>query len=61
MLLLSAATRVLDVLSGWISVKASVERVTVGGRLRVVLRPLLGTAPLLGGVALSFVETPKFR
>lgn len=40
-------------------VKAAVENVSLHGRLRVTLRPLLGRPPLVGAAHVSFTELPR--
>jgi hypothetical protein len=52
--------RLLDAATGLVLVKASVERISLTGRLRLSLRPLLTTAPVVGSVQLAFAEVPDF-
>lgn len=52
--------RLLDAATGLVLVKASVERVSLAGRLRLSLRPLLSVAPVVGSVQLAFAEVPDF-
>lgn len=47
---LPLAGPLLDMLSNAVVVKASIERWTVSGRLRIKLRPLLSDVPIIGGV-----------
>ncbi|EIE23045.1 hypothetical protein COCSUDRAFT_63427 [Coccomyxa subellipsoidea C-169] len=38
-----------------------VERVIVSGRVRVLLRPLMDTLPIIGAVQVAFADMPSFR
>ena len=52
--------KLLDVISNFIIVKAAVEHAMLHGRVRVTLRPLLNSPPLVGAVQVAFTEIPRF-
>ncbi|PSC68066.1 Extended synaptotagmin-3 isoform A [Micractinium conductrix] len=57
---LPGAAQIVDLLSNTVVIKASMERLTLQGRLRVMLRPLISQVPLIGAVQVAFTQVPSF-
>ncbi|KAL4444585.1 hypothetical protein ABPG77_002402 [Micractinium sp. CCAP 211/92] len=53
-------SQLVDMISNIVIIKVAVENMTLNGRLRLTLRPLLGNLPLVGSVQMAFTEIPKF-
>lgn len=57
---LPVLAQLMDALSNLVVIKAAVERMTMHGRLRLTLRPLMSQLPLIGAAEVAFTELPKF-
>ncbi|KAA6419256.1 MAG: hypothetical protein FRX49_10780, partial [Trebouxia sp. A1-2] len=55
------ATPVVEILSKLIVVKVGVEKVTLNGRVRITLKPLMDEMPIVAAMQVAFVEMPNFN
>lgn len=55
------ATPVVEVLSKLIVVKVGVEKLTLNGRIRLTLKPLMDEMPIVAAMQVAFVEMPNFN
>lgn len=55
------ATPVVEILSKLIVVKVGVEKVTLSGRVRITMKPLMDELPIVAAMQIAFVEMPNFN
>ncbi|KAL3139207.1 hypothetical protein ABBQ32_005978 [Trebouxia sp. C0010 RCD-2024] len=55
------ATPVIEILSKLIVVKVGVEKITLNGRIRLTLKPLMDDIPIVAAIQVAFVEMPNFN